>query len=206
MLCPHVLLLIHMCFSQGYHASYMCPDVILLISTVHVHTMRNSCPLTSSLTLTSSRLFLILLDPKSFQTILASIIWLPGHVLSICCRLIITNYLYLANPNPSQSLFTHLSYNTYASPTHPEIISPWWYHLQIIQACLPWQPPFSQHVLWQCCNHLGIPSSTAEILLFNSVFYDGVTPVSVSTLKPLLGVIGVLPLKPQVSPILSVCI
>jgi len=33
----------------------------------------------------------------------------------------------------------------------------------------------------------------AEILLFNLVFYDGVTPVSVSTLKPLLGVIGVLP-------------
>jgi len=36
----------------------------------------------------------------------------------------------------------------------------------------------------------------AEILLFNSVFHDGVTPVSVSTLKPPLGVIGVLPLKP----------
>ena len=29
----------------------------------------------------------------------------------------------------------------------------------------------------------------AEILLFNLVFHDGVTPVSVSTLKPLLGVI-----------------
>ena len=49
-------------------------------------------------------------------------------------------------------------------------------------------------------------SSTAEILLFNSVFHNGVTPVSVSTLKPLLGVIGVLPLKPQASPIISVCI
>jgi len=36
----------------------------------------------------------------------------------------------------------------------------------------------------------------AEILLFNSVFHDGVAPVSVSTLKPLLGAIGVLPLKP----------
>jgi len=35
-----------------------------------------------------------------------------------------------------------------------------------------------------------------EILLFNSVFYDGVTPVSVSTLKLPLGVIGVLSLKP----------
>jgi len=40
-----------------------------------------------------------------------------------------------------------------------------------------------------------IPSSTVEILLFNSVFHDGVTPVSVSTLKPPLGAIGVLPLK-----------
>jgi len=36
----------------------------------------------------------------------------------------------------------------------------------------------------------------AEILLFNSVFYDRVTPVSVSTLKSPLGVIGALPLKP----------
>jgi len=39
-----------------------------------------------------------------------------------------------------------------------------------------------------------------------SVFHDGVAPVSVSTLKPPLGAIGVLPLKPQVSPIISVCI
>ena len=38
--------------------------------------------------------------------------------------------------------------------------------------------------------------------LFNSVFYGRITPVSVSTLKPLLGVIGVLPLKPWISPIL----
>jgi len=45
-----------------------------------------------------------------------------------------------------------------------------------------------------------------EILLFNSVFHDGVAPVSVSTLKPPLGAIGVLPLKPRASPILSVCI
>ena len=70
----------------------------------------------------------------------------------------------------------------------------------------PTSPPFSQHILWQCYNPLGIPSSTAEILLFNSVFYDRVAPVSVSTLKPLLGVIGVLLLKPRASPITSVCI
>ena len=63
---PHVLLLIH-------HASYMCPNIILLISAVHVYTMRNYSLLMSSLTLTPSRLFLILLDPKSFQTILASV-------------------------------------------------------------------------------------------------------------------------------------
>ena len=56
--------------------------------------------------------------------------------------------------------------------------------------------PFLQHISWQCCNHLGILSSMAEIILFNLVFHDGVTPVSVSTLKPLLGVIGVLSLKP----------
>ena len=56
-------------------------------------------------------------------------------------------------------------------------------------------PPFLQHALWQYCNYLDISSSTVEILLFNSVFHDGVTPVSISTLKPLLGVIGALPLE-----------
>jgi len=48
--------------------------------THHVYTMRNPCPLISLLTLTPSRLFLILLDPKSFQTTLDSVTWLPGHV------------------------------------------------------------------------------------------------------------------------------
>ena len=67
-------------------------------------------------------------------------------------------------------------------------------------------PPFSQHILWRCCNHLGILSSTVEILLFNLIFHDRVTPVSISTLKPLLEIIGVLPLKPRASPKLSVCI
>ena len=64
------------------------------------------------------------------------------------------------------------------------------------QAHLPQQPPFSQHISWRCYNPLDIPSSTVEILLFNLVFHDRVIPVSVSTLKPLLGAIGVLPLKP----------
>jgi len=35
----------------------------------------------------------------------------------------------------------------------------------------------------------------AEILPFNSVFYNRVTPVSVSTLKPLLGAIEAILLK-----------
>jgi len=45
-----------------------------------------------------------------------------------------------------------------------------------------------------------------EILLFDLVFYDRVIPVSVSTLKPLLRVIGAIPLKPQASPIISIYI
>ena len=55
----------------------------------HVYTIRNHCSLTSLLTLTPSRLFPILLDPKFFQTVLDFITWLPDHVLSIRCRLII---------------------------------------------------------------------------------------------------------------------
>ena len=99
-----------------------------------------------------------------------------------------------------------LAFVSYASPPVRKTTSPRWCHLWTLQARLPRQPPFSQHVLWQCCNPPGIPSSTAEILLFNSVFYDGVDPVSVSTLKLPLGVIGVVTLKPRASPILSVCI
>jgi len=65
-------------------------------------------------------------------------------------------------------------------------------------------------------NHTSPPSMAATFLATClmavlqpsgfSIFHDGATPVSVSTLKSLLGVIGVLPLKPQASPILSVCI
>jgi len=43
----------------------------------------------------------------------------------------------------------------------------------------------------------------AEILLFDLVFYDRVTPVSVSTLKSLLRVIGAILLKSQASPIVE---
>ena len=44
----------------------------------------------------------------------------------------------------------------------------------------------------------------AEIFLFDSVFYDGVTPISVSILKLLLRVIEAIPLKLQASPIVKV--
>ena len=89
----------------------------LCCTCVHyIYTMRNSCPLTSSLTLTPSRLFPILLDPKFFQTVLASVIWLPDHVLSICCRLIIIILIYvwltltLAKVCPHSRLITCIDY------------------------------------------------------------------------------------------------
>jgi len=40
-------------------------------------------------------------------------------------------------------------------------------------------------------------------MILTLVFHGRVTVVSVSTLKPLLGVIGATPLKPQASPIVS---
>ena len=43
-----------------------------------------------------------------------------------------------------------------------------------------------------------------EILLTDSVFHGRVTPVSVSTLKPPLGVIGAILLKFQISPIVGI--
>ena len=76
----------------------------------------------------------------------------------------------------------------YTKSTCSKITFPQWYYLPIIQAHLPWQLPFLQHVLWWWYNYLDILSFITEILLFYSVFYGGVTPVSVSTLKPLLGI------------------
>ena len=65
-------------------------------------------------------------------------------------------------------------------------------------------------------NHTSLPSTAATFLATclmavlqpsgYSVFHDGVTPVSISTLKSLLRVIEVLLLKPQASPKLLVCI
>jgi len=66
----------------------------------HVYTMRNPCPLTSLLTLTPSRLFPILLDPKSFQTALDFYHMTSrscAYLLSLFhCRLII-NYLFMSD-------------------------------------------------------------------------------------------------------------
>ena len=53
---------LHVPWCHTFNLHYTCAH--------HVYTMRNPCPLTSSLTLTPSRLFPILLDPKSFQTAL----------------------------------------------------------------------------------------------------------------------------------------
>ena len=55
---------------------------------------------------------------------------------------------------------------------------------------------FLQHTLQWWYIHPGILSSMMEVLLTDSVFYGGVTPISVLILKPLLGVIGTNLLKP----------
>ena len=86
---PHVFFLrppcfLHVPWCHIFNLRYTCVH--------HMYTMRNPCPLMSSPNPNSiSRLFLILLDPNSFQTALDSITWLPGHVLSypfVHCRLI----------------------------------------------------------------------------------------------------------------------
>ena len=95
---------------------------------------------------------------------------------------------------------------SYIKSTHPEITFPQWYHLPTIQAhLLPWSP-FLQHASQQWCNYPDILSFIKKILLFDSVFYSRVIHVSISTLKPLLGVIGAIPLKLWISPIVETCI
>jgi len=88
----------------------MCPDIIPLISAVHVHTMRNLCPLMLLLTLTPSRLFLILPDCSSLCHMTSRS---RAYLLSLfCCRLIIITTIYTCpNSNPSPSLSTRSSYN-----------------------------------------------------------------------------------------------
>jgi len=74
---PHVFSIrppcfLHVLWHHTFNLCYICAH--------HVYTMRNCCPLMSFLTLTPSRLFPILLDPKSFQTALDFVTWLSGHV------------------------------------------------------------------------------------------------------------------------------
>ena len=90
------LLILHAstsCSLLIFHASSLRPPCFLHVPWCHtfnlrctyahhVYTMRNPCPLTSSPNPTPSRLFPILLDPKSFQTALDYITWLPGHMPS----------------------------------------------------------------------------------------------------------------------------
>ena len=64
---PHVFSLRPPCF---LHMPWCHTLNLCCTCAHHVYTMRNPYPLTSSLTLTPSRLFPILLDPKSFQTAL----------------------------------------------------------------------------------------------------------------------------------------
>ena len=63
----HVLLLRPPCYIHmpWHHTLNLCCTCVH-----HMYTMKNHCSLISSLTLTPFRLFLILLDPKSFQTAL----------------------------------------------------------------------------------------------------------------------------------------
>ena len=89
---PHVFSLRPPCF---LHVPWHHTFNLRCTCAHHVYTMRNLCPLTSSLTLTPFRLFPILLDPKSFQTALDSITWLPGHMLFLRCRLIILLFIYV---------------------------------------------------------------------------------------------------------------
>jgi len=111
-------------------------------------------------------------------------------------------YIYYTLNSP-HILSVSTSCSVICNSIHLEITFLQWYHLLIIQACLSWQPPFSQYALWQCYNYLDILSSMAEILLFDLVFHDGITSVSVSTLKPPLRVIGAIPLKPRIFPIVG---
>ena len=81
-------------------------------------------------------------------------------------------------------LYTNVICQVHSSGKHISIV----HSLPTIKVCLPQWPPFLQHILWQCYNYLGIPSSMVEILLLDLVFHNRVTPVSVSILKPLPGV------------------
>ena len=95
---PHVFSIRPPCF---LHVPWRHTTIVLCHTSSSLSYMRTPCvhyeePLSLDVTPNSnsiSRLFPILLDPKSFQTALDSITWLPGHVpISypfVRCRLII---------------------------------------------------------------------------------------------------------------------
>ena len=119
---PHVFSIRPPCF---LHVPWCHTFNLRCTCAHHVYTMRNPCPLTSSPNpIFISRLFPILLDPKSFQTILDSTTWLPGHVLSIRCRLIKyycpTSVLTLTLPEvcPHTHLITPCSLSTQRNSRH----------------------------------------------------------------------------------------
>ena len=94
---PHMFSIRPPCFLHmpWHHTLNLC-----CICAYHIYTMRNPCLLMLSSNPNSIfRLFPILLDPKSFQTILATITWLPGHMpISypfVCYRLIIIILIYV---------------------------------------------------------------------------------------------------------------
>jgi len=93
---------------------------------------------------------------------------------------------------------------SYAKSTHPENTSLWdtpCQHL-IQKAHLPWQPPSLQYactVLVQQSKDSAFHNGDTPIQL--SLPWWSHTPFSVSTLKPPLGIIGAILLKPQVSSI-----
>ena len=142
----------------------MCPDVILLISVVHVHTMYTPwgtlVPWRHLLTLTPSRLFPILLDPKSFQTALDYITWLPGHVPFypyVRCRLIITTVLILTLVR-SLSILSYHNNEYYMRPAC--VVHAVWRHFILVPSTSFSQVSWS--VLW--LRHQFVTDVTAWLI------------------------------------------
>ena len=114
--CPHIHYLSTILLPQGQHTIYMCPDVILLISVDYTYTMYTPWETYIPWCYPISRLFLILLDPKSFQTTLDSSRPMTScHVTSQSCalslshrRLIIILLLYLICSNPNPKVWPHI--------------------------------------------------------------------------------------------------
>ena len=90
---PYVYYSSTMLLSQGQHTIYMCPDIILLISVDHTCTMCTPWGTHIPWCYPISRLFLILLDPKFFQTTLDSSRPMTScHVTSQSCALSLSHH------------------------------------------------------------------------------------------------------------------